>query len=315
MTLILDNPALKRWLFFIVVGSLLAVSGIFISSGTPVQALDLNNCLSCHTTMDKTVVNADGREISLKIDEADVNSGAHRYIDCITCHWTGTHRDDSPLTKLSSAQKCGTCHEYQYREHLGSVHGEQLAEGNPDVATCVDCHSPEADAHSVIRVLEYSAPTYKKNSAETCAKCHADEDLMANYGIVEKTYESYMRSFHGKAIDLGVSELSKLEAATCTNCHGVHNIMATDDPESPVAGLESLVATCEECHAGAGTEFAIGFLGHKEASPEYAPVVHFTETFFNTLLLVVITPGALVVLAAVFRFSWNRWRHEDGDGD
>ena len=315
MALIFDNPVLKRGAVFILLGLLLAVAGGLISSGAPVRALDLNNCLSCHAVLDKTVINADGREISLKIDAADVDSGAHRYIDCVSCHWTGTHAEDSPLTKLSSARKCGTCHEYQYREHLSSVHGEQLARGNPDVATCVDCHSPEADAHSVIRVLEYSAPTYKKNTAETCAKCHADEALMANYGIVEKTYESYMRSFHGKVIDLGNDELSQLEAATCTNCHGVHNIKATDDPESTVAGLESLAATCEECHVGAGIEFASGFLGHKEASPEYAPAVHFTENFFNTLLLVVITPGVLVVMAAVFRFSRNRWRHDDGNGD
>ena len=315
MTLLSVQPALKRWLLFILLALLLAVSGTAVGGTAPVKALDLNGCLVCHAVLDRTVTNVDGREISLKIDQADVSSGAHRYIDCVSCHFTGTHRDEAPLTKLSSAQKCSKCHEYQYRLHLESVHGEQLVQGNPDVATCVDCHSPEADSHSIIRVLEYSAPTYKKNAAETCARCHADEELMANYGIVEKTYESYIRSFHGKAIDLGVSELSKLEAATCTSCHGVHDIKSTDNPDSMVAGVESLAAACEECHSGAGIEFARGFLGHREASAEYAPAVHFTEVFFLILLLSVITPGALVVLAAMFRFSRNRWRHDDGDGD
>lgn len=314
MILRLDNPFLKRWLFLICLVSLL-VTGVVLGAGAPVAALDLNNCLSCHAVLDKTVTNADGREISLQIDPLDVDTGAHRYIDCATCHQTGAHQKDTPLTKLSSAQKCGSCHDYQYQLHLESVHGEQLTQGNADVATCVDCHSPEADAHTVIRVLDHSAPTYKKNSAETCARCHADEDLMENYGIVEKTYESYLRSFHGKAIDLGNEELSRLEAATCTSCHGVHDIKAADDPNSPVAGLDNLVATCEECHAGAGTEFAAGFLGHKEASPEYAPAVHFTEKFFSTLLKVVIIPGGLIVLAAIVRFSINRWRHDDGNSD
>ncbi len=85
------------------------------------------------------------------------------------------------------------------------------------MATCVDCHSPEGNPHSVIRVLEYGAPTYKKNIAETCAKCHGDEELMASYGIVEKVYESYMRSFHGKAMQLGTYEITQLDKATCTN--------------------------------------------------------------------------------------------------
>jgi len=66
-------------------------------------------------------------------------------------------------------------------------------------------------------VLEYNAPTYKKNIAQTCAKCHGNEELMASYGIVEKVYESYMRSFHGKAMQLGTYEITQLDKATCTN--------------------------------------------------------------------------------------------------
>ena len=119
----------------------------------------------------------------------------------------------------------------------------------------------------MIRVLEYDAPAYRKNTAQTCAKCHGDEDLMGRYGILEKVYESYMRSFHGKAIQLGSYEISQLDKATCTNCHGTHDIAKTDDPDSPVAGVENLAVTCEQCHEGAGVEFASGFLGHKDVSP------------------------------------------------
>ncbi len=289
--------------------AIIAGAGLFLllSSGKS-QALDSNRCLTCHGNKDLQATNASGEKISLYVNENEVNSAAHRYIDCTTCHTGDFHNSDSPLTKLSLAEKCGSCHKTEYQQHLRSVHGQQLVQGNQDVATCVDCHSPGENPHNVIRVLEYSAPTYKKNIAQTCGKCHSDEKLMANYGIVEKVYESYMRSFHGKAMQLGTYEITQLETATCTNCHGTHDIMSTNDPNSPVAGLANLANTCEQCHAGAGLKFASGFLGHREASPGNIPIVHYIQMFFNALLTTVLSFGGVVVVAAMVRFSINRWR-------
>ena len=281
---------------------------ILILDTARVYALDENNCLACHGTPGMTKVNGDGNKISLYVNKDAVNAAAHRFIDCAGCHTTKPHEVVTPLTKLSLAEKCGSCHQYEYKQHRASVHGQQLVSGNRDVATCVDCHSPTGNPHSVIRVLEYNAPTYKKNIAQTCAECHNDKVLMASYGIVEKVYESYMRSFHGKAIQLGTYEMTQLEKATCTNCHGVHDIKSARDPNSPVAGLENLAKTCEQCHAGAGVEFARGFLGHKEASPDNIPVAHYTEIIFKFLLTSVLSFGAVVVMMAIFRFSANGWR-------
>ncbi len=209
---------------------------------------------------------------------------------------------------MSLAQKCGSCHQYEYKLHLESIHGQQLISGNPDGATCVDCHSAENNPHSIIRVLEYSSPAYRKNIATTCAQCHSDEELMASYGIVEKVYESYMRSFHGKAMQLGTYEITQLDKATCTNCHGVHDIKTASDPNSPVAGVTNLAETCESCHPGAGVEFASGFLGHKEASPENIPVAHYTDIIFTILLTTVVSFGVFVVIIAIIRFTANKWR-------
>lgn len=298
---------MKKLLLFLTLG-LIVVSSIFAFSSIKVYGLDENNCLSCHGNPGFTKTGENGNEISLYVDEALVNSGAHRYIDCTVCHSTEPHNVATPLNKLSLAEKCGSCHRYEYKLHLESIHGQQLVQGNPDVATCVDCHSAESNPHSVIRVLEYNAPTYKKNIAETCAKCHGNEELMADYGIVEKVYESYMRSFHGKAMRLGTYEITQLDKATCTNCHGFHDVKSVDDPNSPVVGLETLASTCEQCHPGAGVEFASGFLGHKEASTEHVAGAHYTELIFTIILSVFIAFGALVVIAAIIRFSINRWR-------
>lgn len=296
-----------RVLLFIAVG-LLSAGVFFATSSDRALALDEKNCLDCHGNPGKTKPLGADLNISLYVDEVAVNNGAHRFIDCTTCHTTTPHGGGSPLSKLSLAEKCGSCHEYQYKSHLASIHGQQLALGNQDVATCVDCHSPTSNPHSVIRVLEKNAPTYKKNIAQTCAKCHNNTQLMAGYGIVERVYESYMRSFHGKAIQLGSYELNQLDQATCTNCHGVHDIKSANDPGSPVAGLEKLAVTCEQCHPGAGVEFAAGFLGHREAAIDNVPAAHYAENLFSTLLVTVISFGVVVVVGAVVRYSINRWK-------
>ncbi len=298
---------MKRLFFLLAVG-LIVVGSFLASNPIKAYALDENNCLSCHSNPDLTKTSTEGKKISLYVSQAPVNTSAHRYIDCTTCHTSEPHKIDTPLTKLSLAEKCGSCHQYEYQLHLQSIHGQQLAQGNPDVATCVDCHSAEGNPHSVIRVLEYQSTAYKKNIADTCAKCHGNEELMKTYGIVEKVYESYMRSFHGKAIKLGSYEITQLDEATCTNCHGFHDIKSTDDPASPVAGLETLAKTCEQCHSGAGVRFASGFPGHKETSPQNIPAAHYAEIIFTVILTSVLSFGAIVVVAAIVRFSINKWR-------
>ena len=293
---------------FLFTGISAVVVGTLILGSSVTHALDENSCLTCHGNENLTEVNGEGETISLYVSEELVNTAAHRFIDCTTCHTADPHDVDTPLTKLSLAEKCGSCHEYQYKLHQSSIHGEQLAIGNPDVATCVDCHSTTESPHSVIRVLEYNAPAYKKNIAQTCATCHSNEELMEDYGIVEKVYESYMRSFHGKAIQLGTYEATQLDKATCTNCHGVHDIKSAQDPSSPVAGVANLASTCEQCHPGAGIEFAKSFLGHKEASPQNVAAAHNTELFFTILLVTVVTFAVIIVSMAIVRFSINRWR-------
>ncbi len=296
-----------RRLFLTLAIGLVVVVLFLAGNSIKTYALDENNCLSCHGDQELTKPTPGG-EVSLYVSEKAVNTAAHRFIDCTTCHTSEPHKIATPLTKLSLAEKCGSCHQYEYKLHLESTHGQQLVQGNPDVATCVDCHSPEGNPHSVIRVLEYNAPAYKKNIAQTCANCHGNEELMASYGIVEKVYESYMRSFHGKAMQLGTYEITQLDKATCTNCHGVHDIKSASDPTSSVAGLDNLAKTCEQCHPNAGVEFAGGFLGHKEASPQNIPVAHYTEILFTILLTSVVALGAFVVLAAIVRFTMSKWR-------
>ena len=284
------------------------------SAALPASPLSLreeqSQCLTCHGDPALTATMSNGNEVSLYVDAELKENSAHRYIRCTTCHSSEPHEIETPLSKLSLAAKCGACHSYQYELHLGSIHGQQLVQGNADVATCVDCHSSDKTPHSVVRVLEYGAPTFKKNIAETCGECHGNESLMARYGIVGKVYESYMRSFHGKAIQLASYDLRQLNKATCTSCHGTHDIQNPHDVDSPLAGMENLASTCEECHEGAGVEFVSGFLGHREVSSESAPAAFYTERLFIVLTAGVAALGVGVVLLAAVRWGLHGWREE-----
>jgi cytochrome b subunit of formate dehydrogenase/5-methylcytosine-specific restriction endonuclease McrA len=93
-----------------------------------------------------------------------------------------------------------------------SIHGSMY--------TCVDCHSDvKATVHET---------TPKKI---TCTQCHEDAEA------------SYVRSVHVKA-----SKAGRTPAAGCEDCHGgMHEILAAQDPKSPV-NHANIPTTCGRCH-------------------------------------------------------------------
>jgi predicted CXXCH cytochrome family protein len=163
---------------------------------------------------------------------------------CINCH--GSHRIISPRNKESllykpkEAQLCLKCHltDTDIRKHVGfsllfmsgyenSVHGKALAAGNLKAASCSDCHG----AHDAKNVMDSSSLISKWNIAGTCGRCHSE---------VAKTYEE---SVHGKAVQRGSGD-----SPTCTNCHGDHQIYATQDPRSAVSRSNVAEKVCSNCH-------------------------------------------------------------------
>lgn len=267
--------------------------------------VDENNCLSCHGDQSlsdlMTRQRPDGTTIALYVDTQGSSNSVHRYKDCTACHTSRPHDVETPLTKLSLSEKCGSCHEYEYLQHKTSVHGVPLASGNNDPATCTDCHSATSDPHNVVRVLDPVASTYPKNVADTCAKCHDDPTLMDKYGIVEKVYASYMRSFHGKTMELAPegASIKQLNAATCVNCHGAHNISSVTDSNAPVAGMDNLLATCQTCHPDAQPEFVKGFLGHKAVNSENLPQVYWGGRSFYVFSRAMLAGGVLIVATSI----------------
>jgi len=95
-----------------------------------------------------------------------------------------------------------------------SVHGD---------FDCVFCHLDIDDIPH--------QPTLEPADPLVCSDCHDD------------VFEQYDPSVHGTAVASG-----DRDAASCSSCHGTHDILPTDDEASPVYAL-NLPATCGQCHA------------------------------------------------------------------
>lgn len=99
-----------------------------------------------------------------------------------------------------------------------SVHGTNL---------CVSCHTDVTAEHPDDEV---------KIRPATCTGCHTP---MASH---ERAHAEYLTSIHGTSHTQGAPA-----AATCSDCHGSHDIIPARNPQSRVFKL-NLPATCAACH-------------------------------------------------------------------
>ncbi len=135
----------------------------------------------------------------------------------------------------------------QYTEYLTSVHGKKYVAGDPNVATCIDCHG----AHGVKAVANPTSPVYATNVAATCGRCHADPKRMSSYGIPTNQMEQYIKSVHGEAL----IRKRDMSAPTCNDCHGNHG--------AAPPGVDTVANVCGQCHVSQWDLF--GASPHKKA--------------------------------------------------
>ena len=184
------------------------------------------SCLSCHAE-----------------EETKLAASAHAAVGnpkdssrCITCH--GTHDVVDPATR--GVRFCATCHQAEVAQYNSSIHGRARAQSNGDAATCQSCHG---SAHQVVAASDAKSPVSKPNLPDTCGNCHSNPALAAKYMFnVALPVEAYKQSLHGRAIQRG-----NLKAASCNDCHGVHDILPASDPHAKI-WRQNVAATCAECH-------------------------------------------------------------------
>ncbi len=229
-------------------------------------------CIQCHSNGDVW----DKDQQRYFITEKDLASDIHwqKGLRCQDCHGgdptnsdvAAAHSKDAGFKAVKSPADvpafCGNCHaniEYMRRyrpsprtdqlsEYWTSGHGRALkATGDPKVATCLSCHGkPHGSGqdkvkHGIRLVDDLESPVYRTHVAQTCAKCHADEKLMATrqyhgHPLGHHQYADWRASVHARAL----LEKGDLSAATSNNCHGNHGALP---PE-----VGSVANACGACH-------------------------------------------------------------------
>lgn len=225
---------------------------------------------------------------------------------CTDCHGTHDSRiaqdPKSHINRANVAETCGQCHPTIAHAYQSSIHGKAVALGIEDSPTCTDCHNE----HLIIQHLDPSARVNPEHRAkELCGDCHTDPEMASKYGVTAGVVESYLDSYHGWAVDRG----SAL-AATCTDCHTVHEIRSPLDPASSIHE-GNVTATCAKCHEQANDAFAHSYT---HASALEAKGAHSYVRFFYLGLIAVVLGGMalhnLIVVRHEFRKHIRRRRSE-----
>jgi quinol-cytochrome oxidoreductase complex cytochrome b subunit len=254
-----------------------------------------NQCLDCHGNSDVWEGDQLRLYVTAKDMAGDIHwQKSLRCVDCHggnpdTDKVNEAHAEEDGFRRLRSApdtakspepvkvvELCGGCHakiDYmknyspmvrtdQLAEYWTSGHGKRLkATGDAKVAICVSCHDKphgngqDKSKHGVHVIADLDSPVYPKQLAKTCAKCHADEKLMAGYQyharpIGHDQYALWRQSVHAQAL----LEKDDLSAATCNDCHGNHGAVPPN--------VASVANACGNCHGKIAGLFAATRMKH-----------------------------------------------------
>jgi len=202
-----------------------------------------------------------------------------------------------PQARLLIPETCARCHNSIYESYKETVHGAALTEeGNTDVPTCIDCHG-------VHNIQDPTTAQFRNDTPLLCAKCHTDPTIMNKYGISTEVYDTYVTDFHGTTVALfeKVHPDWPTNKAVCTDCHGIHDIKAVDDPEVGIALKENLLVKCQRCHPDATVNFPDAWMSHYIASPEKYSLVYYVNLFYKIFIPAVLGGMTFYVLTDAYR--------------
>jgi len=207
-------------------------------------------CKDCHTTIKEFPHPAKIPKVQCAKCHADeaksFPASVHSMLGesaCASCH--GNAHELTTAENLIPG-KCAECHAQEVKELKSSIHGQAAKNGDPDAPKCESCHGP---IHAVKPSSEADSTVARKNLADTCAKCHSDAGFLSRHNIpVVHPVDSYKQSVHGRAVALGK------DAATCSSCHGSHDIYPATDTRSKVNHWK-VPETCAQCHQEIAREF------------------------------------------------------------
>ncbi len=285
--------SLPKSLVFLVACLVAGMAPVYAAEPPPAS----QECLACHADRDlKRSTRTPGGSESVFVDEAALRASAHGGLACVACHETATpaHEAHLPAVRCDTCHPtapeevqgsvharlggggrsagciachgthqiqplrtdgsvlCAACHEYTARQMAASVHASAGREAQRSLPTCTTCHT----AHAVKSSRDPASPTYRTHIHETCATCHAKPEVVTEERISRpRAVALFEQSIHGVALRAG-----NLNAATCSDCHGAHEIRRAGDPASTVFH-GNVAATCGACHTQQNREFQASIHG------------------------------------------------------
>jgi cytochrome b subunit of formate dehydrogenase len=172
-------------------------------------------------------------------EAAHAAASIHGQVDvsCQSCH--GDQHEIAAAAQVAPT-KCAQCHADELKDFRQSIHGQAAAKGDPDAPNCLSCHG---SVHEIQASSNATSRVAKKNLPDTCASCHSNTQFLSRHKIpFAHPVELYKQSVHGRAVIAGDGA-----AATCSDCHGSHNILPSQDARSKVNHF-NIPATCGQCH-------------------------------------------------------------------
>ncbi len=122
---------------------------------------------------------------------------------------------------------CFHCHSKQVKEFEKSIHYNRIS--------CTDCHGGNMKIGGSVVSLDamtknFTGSPSRVNLTTFCSKCHAQVTM------------KYEKSIHWKKVQEG-----RAESASCIDCHGVHNILSSQNRDSPTH-IDNSSMMCAGCH-------------------------------------------------------------------
>ena len=166
----------------------------------------------------------------------------------------------------AQTEQCGLCHPQERVEHSLSIHSQEFIR-------CVGCHGGRSEAIEEEQAHggDFRSLQDRKQIPDLCASCHADPNQMRAYNLPTDQYALYQTSGHGLALAKGNDSV-----AICTDCHGAHTILRSEDPNSPTF-IRNIPETCGQCHGERGLQTDADADAGKDVLGAYLESVHATE--------------------------------------
>jgi len=188
-------------------------------------------CMECHSAQPRPQPKA------AVVDTAQLLGSVHGSLACTDCHGI-----DPKLSHVGNRVVfCGKCHIAEAESFNKSPHVLGRQANIEKLPTCITCHG----GHDVLAISNPNARTNHRNSVKLCITCHEDAQLTSQVPNMPTAanIKAYENSVHGRALMVD----GNMQAPACVDCHGSHNFLPSDQPESPVY-KSHVAATCGNCH-------------------------------------------------------------------